>query len=161
MIDWMMYVDKVLDDEFWQSDFRQVAESKGLATLAITATRMCQRYLGLSERITWCASDEDALCDQLLAFLFSSGNFGRKESNTVEGVSMLIRENGLFRYLQNSGEVNWNAYHRHHALKPFCWLYQGCRVIRKTIHSRRGFKVIGNISQSKDRSFLLRELGIM
>lgn len=160
MIDWMMYVDKELDDEFWQREFRQVAESKGLATLAIAATRMCQRYLGLSERITWCASADDAICDQLLALLFACGNFGRKDSNLVESVSMLIRENGLFRYLQSSGEANWNAYHRHPILKPFCWIHQGLRVIRKTIHSRRGFKVIGDISQSKDRASLLQELGI-
>lgn len=73
MIDWMMYVDRELDDEFWQSDFMQVAERKGLATLAITATRMCQRYLGLGTRITWCAYADDILCDQLLALLFSSG----------------------------------------------------------------------------------------
>jgi len=161
MIDWMMYVNRELDDEFWQREFRQVAESKGLATLAITATRLCQRYLGLSERITWCAVADDTLCDQLLELLFSSGNFGRKASNSIEGVSMLIRENGLFRYLQNSGEANWTAYHRHHALKPFCWIYQGCRVIRKTIRSRRGIKVIGDISQSKDRVSLLQDLGIM
>ena len=90
MIDWMMYVDKELDDEFWQSEFSQVAESKGMAKLAISATRMCQRYLGLSTRITWCASADDILCDQLLSLLFSSGNFGRKASNTVESVSMLI-----------------------------------------------------------------------
>lgn len=161
MADWMMYVDKELDDEFWHSEFRQVAESKGLATLAITATRMCQRYLGLSERITWCAAADDTLCDQLLALLFSSGEFGRKASNSVEGVSMLIRENGLFRYLQNLGEANWAAYHRHPTLKPFCWVYQGCRVVRKTIRSRRGIKVIGDISQSKDRASLLQELGII
>ena len=161
MIDWMMYVNSELDDEFWQSEFRHVAESKGMAALAITATRMCQKYLGLSERITWCASADDTLCDQLLALLFSSGNFGRKASNSVESVSMLIRENGLFRYLQNSGEVNWTAYRRHPALKPFCWVYQGCRVIRKTIRSRRGIKVIGDISQSKERASLLQELGIM
>ena len=161
MIDWMMYVNSELDDEFWQGEFRHVAESKGLAKLAITATRMCQRYLGLSTRITWCASADDILCDQLLSLLFSSGNFGRKASNTVESVSMLIKKNGLFRYLQNSGEVNWNAYHRHPILKPFCWLYQGVRVIRKTIRSRRGFHVIGDISQSRDRASLLRELGIM
>ena len=160
MIDWMMYVNRELDDEFWHREFRQVAESIGLAALAITATRMCQRYLGLSDRITWCKSADDTLCDQLLALLFSSGNFGRKASNSVESVSMIIREKGLFRYLQNSGEVNWDAYHRHPALKPFCWIYQGGRVIRKTICSRRGFQVIDDISQSKDRASLLQELGI-
>ena len=161
MVDWMMYVNSELGDEFWKSEFRKVAECKGLAKLAITATRMCQRYLGLSECITWRASADDTLCDQLLALLFSSGNFGRKACNSVESVSMLIRENGLFRYLQNSGEVNWTAYHRHHMLKPFCWIYQGGRVIRKTIHSRRGIKIIGDISQSKYRASLLHELGIM
>ena len=163
IIDWMMYVEKVLNDEYWQSEFRQAAESRGLATLAITATRLCQRFLGLSERFKWCASVDDMLCERLLDFLFSSGNFGSKYDSgiNVEIVSTQIRNMGLFHYLQLAGESNWVLYHQHEYLKPFCWLYQIIRVIKRGAVSKRGMRIVRDINHSKDRYMLFKELGII
>ena len=69
MIDWMMYVERELDDVFWASEFQAAAKAKKLDVLAITATRLCQKYLGLPERITWCAEADEALCKVLLESL--------------------------------------------------------------------------------------------
>lgn len=162
LIDWMMYVNRELDDEFWESEFQQVAESKGLATLAITATRFCQRYLGLSECITWCASADDTLSDQLLDLLFTSGNFGRKQGdgNSVETVSMRIRNLKFFRYLQIAGEVNWELYHRHPYLKPLCGGYQLFRIVKRGTNTGRGAKILRDIDRSKERYELLKSLGV-
>ena len=163
MIDWMMYVDRVLDDELWENEFRQAAESMGLASLAITATRMCQRYLGLSERITWCTAADDNLCDQLLELLFASGNFGRKngEGGHIEEVGTRIRNIGLFNYLQSTGEASWKAYKRHHFLKPFCWIYRGFQLAKRGMKTGRGICMVGDIYRSKERYELLKELGIL
>lgn len=162
MIDWMMYVDRELDDAFWEREFKQVAESKSLASLAITATRMCQRYLGLSERITWCASADDRRCDQLLELLFSSGNFGRKngEGGHVEAVGTRIRNMGLYHYLQSTGEASWKAYKRHPFLKPFCWIYRGFQLAKRGLKTGRGMSMTEDIDRSKDRYELLRSLGV-
>ena len=162
MIDWMMYVDRGLDDEFWESEFRQATESMGLASLAITATRMCQRYLGLSERITWCSAADDNLCDQLLELLFSSGNFGRKngEGNHIEAVSTRIRDIGLFNYLQSTGEASWKAYKRYLFLKPFCWIYRCFQLAKRGMKTGRGMSMVEDVNRSKDRYALLKELGI-
>lgn len=162
MIDWMMYVDRVLDDKFWESEFRQAAESIGLASLAITVTRMCQRYLGLSDRITWCFAANESLCDQLLELLLSSGNFGRKngEGGHVEAVGTRIRAIGLFNYLQSTGETSWKAYKRYHFLKPFCWIYRGFQLAKRVMKTGRGMSMVEDIDRSKDRYELLKSLGV-
>ncbi len=79
VIDWMMYVDKVLDDAFWKNEFEAVAVSKGLDSLAKTLTHMCQLYLGLSDRITWCMGADPVRCEKLMSLLFPLGtSVGRR-----------------------------------------------------------------------------------
>jgi len=160
IIDWMMYVDKVLNDEFWENEFKTVAESKGLDTLAITTTRMCQLFLGLPNRISWCESADIDLCEELLDLVFSSGNFGRKNSVrvSVETVSTRISQLGLFTYLQTAGEHNWIAYHRNSRLKMFCWIYQFFRIVRRGFKTNRGILLAEEIYHSKERYDLLKRL---
>ncbi len=163
VIDWMMYVYRDLDDEFWNSEFKTIAHEKGLDTLAVTATRMCQIYLGLPETITWCRMADGNVCEQLMECLLVSGNFGRKNGsgNSVEKVSTSIKSEGLFHWLQYAGEHNWEAYHKHHWLKPFCWFYQIFRYARQGFKSGRNKKQLkGDFDRSKERYELLKKLNI-
>lgn len=162
VLDWMMYVNQVLDDEFWDLEFGLITKEKGLETLAKTVTRMCQIYLGLPDSITWCKDADEELCAQLLSSLFHDGNFGRKqnEGQIIENVSNEIKRQGLFIYLQQTGENTWKAYHEHPSLKPLCWIYQLCRFARKGMRSRRGLKMIGDMRHSLERNKLLKDLGI-
>lgn len=162
VLDWMMYCDKVLNDDFWNREFRAAAESVGLDTLAITVTRMCQMYLGLSDRITWCSGAQEDLTSQLLDSLFTSGNFGKKRGSggKVENVGTNIMREGLFRYLQRAGEHNWQAYRKHRWLKPFCWLYQICRYVRQGFKTGRGSKLLSDIQRSSERHEMLKALNI-
>lgn len=162
VIDWMMYVDKVLDDEAYRNSFQEMARNTGLETLALTVTKMCQMYLGLSKRITWCSDADDVLCSVLLENLLSSGNFGRKRGTgiRVEGTVSHLRRNG-FRYLQQAGEYNWKAYHKHKWLKPFAWIYQIGRYGRQGIQERRnGTHIQEDINRGKQRSELFQQLKI-
>ena len=45
VIDWMMYVDKELDDLFWEQEFMRISKTVKLDKFAIAITRMCQLYL--------------------------------------------------------------------------------------------------------------------
>ena len=159
VIDWMMYVDKVIDDGFWYSIFKPVADELGLTTLAITATALCQNYLGLPAR-AWCQGADEELVDQLLEAVMTSGNFGIKTGtgNNVETVTAAMKSRGVFCYLQLAGEHNWMLYHRHHFLKPFCWLYQIFRYIRQGIG--RGLKLKDDIGRGSERADLLKKLGV-
>ena len=163
IIDWMMYVYRNLDDEFWNNEFRHIAEEKGMETLAIVVTRMCQIYLGLPDNINWCKTADDSACEQLIELLLMSGNFGRKNGDglAVEVIRTKIVKTGLFKWLQRTGESKWKAYKRHHWLKPFCWFYQICRYIRQYFNSGRKKKLlIEDFNRSKMRLALLDKLKI-
>ena len=162
-VDWMMYVYRELDDEFWEKEFSRVAKEKGMDTLAIVATRMCQIYMGLPETITWCKDADEELCELLMENLLASGNFGRKQGsgNSVEFVSTHMKSQGTFRWLQKMGEYNWEAYRKHHWLKPFCWIYQGLRYAKKGFKTGRNRKQLSDdFNRSEQRYELLKKLGI-
>ena len=162
VIDWMMYVENELDDATWNHLFRQAAEETNMATMAVAFTKMCQKYLGLSKSITWCEQADDELCDQLIENCLSSGNFGRKRGagSVIEDVMTKIKKDG-FQYLQTAGEYNWKAYHKHKWLKPFAWIYQICRYAKKGFQAKRGTKIKEDLFRGKQRSDLLKQLGIL
>ena len=165
VIDWMMYVDRVLHDGFWEAEFQAAAREVRLEKLAIVVTRMCQKYLGLTtDDITWCADADEQLCDDLIENLLVSGNFGRRngDGNRVEFVTASIKRDGLFQRLQRSGEANWKAYKKHKWLKPFCWIYQSGRYVNRGIKARRSGKQLrDDIDRANKRNKLLRDLEIV
>ena len=130
IIDWRMFVERCLDDAVWEQSFRGIAQNTGLEKLAINATRMCQKYLGLRTDITWCASADEKACDDMMQYVMDCGNFGHAqnalESGQAARVPSIRHPIQLFRYLQARGEENWGALKKHKWLKPFAWLYQIC-----------------------------------
>jgi len=165
IIDWMMYVDRELTDEVWNNEFAPFVKQLERETLAITATRMCQMYLGLRTDITWCAGADEDLCRQLMEYILCQGNFGRKTehgSNLAAGVVHASRNPfALLKILQRRGCINWKAAERYPFLKPFAWLYQLVRYIRLGLSSKHPWKLLtGAISQSDSRALFLEELGV-
>ena len=162
-IDWMMYVNKELNDDFWNAEFRQAAEMVGLEELAITTTRMGQLYFGLDNNLSWCKSADERLCGTLLENLLLCGNFGNKlnSGKQVETVATAFRKMGVFRYLQKAGEHNWKAYKKYRWLRPFCWFYQIFRYIRQGVRAKRGKDIFQDLDQSKERYEMLKKLGVL
>lgn len=163
VLDWMMYVYHYLDDNMWNNQFHIIVKEKGMETIAIVITRMCQLYLGLPNNFNWCKSADESLCKELLDCILVSGNFGSKNQNGyyVEKVSISIKRDGLFKWLQHAGEFNWKLYHKYHWLKPFCWFYQILRYAKQGIKTGRSAKQIkGDLDRSKERMELLKKLGI-
>jgi hypothetical protein len=164
VIDWMMYVNKELSDEYWNKEFSHVVREKGLERFAKVATKMCQKYLGLPDSITWCNDADEVLCDKLFDMLFESGNFGRKKGrgNSVETVRTHIKRFGLLRWLQRAGEHNWLAYKKHHWLKPLCWLYQIFRYAKQGFKSGRSYNQLSaDLENGNNRYELLKDLGVV
>ena len=163
VLDWMMFVNKELDDDFWQREFKAAAESVHLDKLAITTTRLCQKYFGLPESISWCKDVDDELCDRLLDQLLVSGNFGVKlgSGKQVETVMTAFQKNGVLKQLQISGEKNWSLYKKRKWLKPFCWIYQIFRYSRQGITAHKKNKISKSVQVSRDRYTLLRDLNVL
>ena len=163
IVDWMMYVNAELDDEFWNNEFSPIVQEKGMETFAKVVTRMCQKYLGLSDSVTWCSDADEELCESLLDSVFSSGNFGRGQGkgNKTSAIITAFKREGLFRRLQRAGMFNWNLYKKHHWLKPFCWIYQVFRYMRQGFKlNRSSLQLIDDAKRGSDRYELLKKLGI-
>ena len=167
IIDWMMYVRNCLDDNKWGSWFCLQAERIGLKKLAIVVTKMCQIYLGLEETIQWCQSADVNACEELISYIMASGNFGIKEAANVqkrETIEAMANNHGLFQMLhllQKYGENNWELLKKYRFLKPFAWIYQIGRSIKKRIsnHTNAG-EIIAEYRESKARKALFDELGV-
>ena len=102
------------------------------------------------------------MCTGLLDNLLSSGNFGKKRGSgiKVESTVSHLKRKG-FRYLQQAGEHNWEAYHKHKWLKPFAWIYQIGRYTRQGLQAKRkGANIFEDVDRGKKRSDLYQDLKI-
>ncbi len=163
IIDWMMFVDKCLTDEKWL-DFRKMAQHIGLEKLAIIVTRMSEIYLGLSQH-KWCEEADEELCDMLMSYVLSCGNFGSKcngDSNVSTRLFTYARTPMAFlRLLQERGLVNWKAAQKYRFLRPFAWIYQFGRyqrysLVREDAHR----KMKRELKEAKRRAALFDALGV-
>ena len=168
ILDWVMYVQRCLPDEKWQ-DFKAYSDQLGLSLLAIVTARIGQMYLGAYPEYQWCKENQDSnrvdeLSAALLEYCFDCGNFGTKlgQNNTV---TMIMSHgkgvDGFFRNLQKRGEGNWSILSTHPELRPFAWIYQAGRYVKKGLAA--GVKmddVKRNMDESKKRNQLMERLGV-
>ena len=163
IIDWMMYVHRCLPDEKWP-EFQALARQTGHETLALITTRMCELYLGLPEH-RFCAQADPALCGQLMDYILSNGNFGRKQdedSKASKGFLGSVHSlKGAYQYLQGRGLLNWPAAQKYRFLRPFAWIHQGFRYVKKGFHRKDTLaKLKDEREAGKKRSELFNALGI-
>ncbi len=138
ILDWMLYVDRFLDDSQWENGFRQAAKDCGLEKLAVITAGMCQRHLGLTaSNRNWCASADREAGDVLLQFAFDGGTFGcKQEAVSHSAVISMVQVPGIvgrLRRMQAYGLLRWKAAGSHRFLRPFAWLYQLVYYIEKSM----------------------------
>ena len=156
IIDWMMFVDKCLPDDKWQ-EFQKLISKTGMETLAITTTRMCEIFLGLSEH-KWCSGADERLCHRLMNYIMESGNFGVKKDQeerlAVSRTGKLRHPKAMLNELQKKGIENWEAATRCSLLKPFAWIWQGVKYLKDTPRFKEGYY------KSKELHGLFNALGV-
>lgn len=165
IIDWMMFTDRELNDKNWRNEFLPRVNQLGLECLAVTLTRMCQLYLGLRQDLTFCRSADDSLCQELMAHILKQGNFGRKQqtgsNKTISILNTAKNIPALFRVLQRYGCINWPAVQKYPFLRPFAWLYQLCKYIRKSIQLKHPIQHLRySLKNAHSQDILFDRLGI-
>lgn len=148
--DWMLYADSYLTDDFWEGEFCTVAQALGLDVFAKTLTKMCRLYIGLSQPMSWCQTADTETCNMLMDYVFEQGNFGNKQTG-IGGkvVRVLSRQNGIsgwMKLLHTSGMHHWEAAKRYVVLRPFAWIYGGCRYARMALGRKNA---IAHLRQEK------------
>ncbi len=163
IIDWMMFVDKCLPDEKWPS-FQNHAKAIGLDSLAIVATRMCELYLGLPHR-EWCSQADEKLCKQLMDYILVCGNFGIVRSENIgTGENVFYfgsTPKSLFNLLQSRGLENWELAQRYAVLRPFAWMYQIIRYIKRGLEREdASTELIKDHKAARQRIKMFEALGV-
>lgn len=160
IIDWLMYVDAVVTDEFWSRKLQPLTEKTGLETLAKTVTRMGEIYLGAPIH-SWCKEADEATCEQLFCLVNDAGNFG-KNRGYKDKVTMSVLNDGIsFKKLQQRGLKHWTAAQKHKILRPFAWIYQICRYIKKGLkRDRNSAGLVANYKEHRKQKQLFEKLGI-
>ena len=160
----MLYADHELKDEYYQKTFQPVIRQLGLEKLAVTATRMCQIYLGLSENITWCRDAEEDLCHRLMELTLQRGNFGHKNPRDIKTVTVLDNLKNwkqAFIFLQSTGCRTWKALEKYPFLKSFAWMYQIGRFIRRGLSRKHPLRsLVRNAKESQWQGELMDRLGV-
>lgn len=164
IIDWMLFVDRKLDDEWWRTEFGEWVRRLGMEKLAVTVTRMCQIYLGLREDgVSWCLGAEEDLCEELMRVTLERGNFGRKRllsSRTIRVLNAFSEKKTLgaiLKKLQEHGLHNWKAAKQYPVLRPFAWLYQICRYLRKGFSRKNPFSSLASDAKKSKQEKLIWE----
>ena len=139
IIDWMMFADKCLVDEKWPV-FQTLASQTGHEKLAIVVTRMCELFLGLSEH-KWCSNADPDICEKLMEYILGCGNFGRNQAADRKASTRFLMNTkdirSIINYLQNQGLVRWKTARKYSVLRPFAWMSQGIRYLRKGLFRKK------------------------
>lgn len=164
IIDWLCFVERELDDDFWKNEFSQAVDSVGMRKLAVIVTAMCAGYLGLDEKVTWYQENDDpAACEELMEYILSHGNFGRKDSS-LNAVIIVRKWRSLWdglRYAQKSGKCVYPVFRKYKILTPFAWMAGIGHWIVKGYKKEIHLKDISGISDKEKRETeLLKRLGV-
>ena len=164
IIDFMMFVNSEPDDVKFEKEILPLFEKAGLKTLAQVIIKTCKKYFHLPVNAAWCETADDKTCDELLATVFASGNFGRKNPyvyRPMQTLTMTVKKQGFFRTLQNAGVENCAAFKKHKFLRPFAWLYQLFRYFKRGIvRLFKREKLLADISSGKEKNDFYKRLGI-
>lgn len=164
VIDWMMFVNSVLDDSTWENSFSKLAEDAGLKKLAIVLTRLCRDYLGLPGDRKWCNEADERLVNNLLELILERGNFGRKleEPHTVEKYMGEVKNNGIISFLKLISNVVWNSsavQNSRVVLRPFMLISEFIRRTGKRLKERPEH-LLEDVNRGKEISQLYKDLGL-
>lgn len=165
IIDWMFYVEQYLDDGFWEDKFSRAAEQIGMRQLAMVTTAMCQKYLGLKKNYSWFTHYTDApICDELMEYILSHGNFGRKDSTGSTTVTVIRILRNPIRGIKEAQEIGcrtWTLLKGHSWLRPFAWIYQIYRWLKRGIQRGVTISSVASSAQTEQiETDFLRRLGV-
>ena len=158
LLDWMVYAEHYLSDQYWEEHFCAEAEKVHLKELAKVMTKVCQRCFGLNNDLTWCKDADSSLCRQLLEYLINEGDFGKKGAFENRGVKLLSESKGIkgfFGRLNYSSKYSMPAARENLLLRPFAWVYQIIRYLHISIIRGNPLK---KLSQDKKKSDEIRNL---
>ena len=92
LCDWACFVNKTLNEKFWEEKLIPLLTEIGLMTYAKVITAVASKYLKCTLP-EWATGVEDDLIEQIIIDILTGGNFGVKDKTRAKS-AMLISETG-------------------------------------------------------------------
>lgn len=165
IIDWAVFVNRVLNDENYKKGFLPLIESVGLVAFAETLTKMCKMYIGLPDTFSWCDGADADSATELMQIFVSKGNFGIKAfykgKRSLQKFTFNAKRNGFFKTLQETGVSNFPICQRNWLFRPFAWLFQTVHFVwRGIVALLKRERLIKDINDGKKKADLYKRLGL-
>lgn len=165
ILDWQMFVEAHLTDEFWERGFRHAAQQIGMEKLAVTTTWLCRTYLGLQASATWFDGADAQLANDLLRYIMHRGNMGRKMERSTQATRIVMHSfrspAALVRYLYTGGRSHWAPARKHAWLAPAACIYQIGHVIRKGLARNASMgELVNDARSAQEEVDLLKRLEV-
>lgn len=146
LMDWSMFVDKMVDESFWDESLIPVLKRIGLFRYSQVMTKTGSLYFGTACP-KWCEETEEDLCDAVMNDILIGGNFGRKnEERSASGKMISLHgkqgtKHGkvyyLWKQLQDAARVNFPFVKRVPFLYPFFYPYITIRYLFRIVTGER------------------------
>lgn len=164
IIDWVMFLNSNMNNDDCVNRLLNLAKSANLEKFCKILTKMCVIYLNLPDNFTWCRDANETTAKELMDAVFESGNFGRKSPyvyRPLDSLTQNVRQKGLFKVLQTAGLQNWSACQKHKFLRPFAWIYQIFRFIKRGFAALfRGENLKKDMDAGNEKFDFYNKLGI-
>ena len=164
LLDWLMYAEEYLTDDFWITEMKTIAEKYKVVELAAAMSRCGQLYFGLLQDRSWCTYVEEDFCETIITYMFKQGDFGKKAGSSDAQVKVLAESDGiggLFRRIDRSAEFSLPIIKKHPALRPIGWIYQVGRYAYNATTKNHSIEDLQkDIVEGNDRRELLDRLEV-
>jgi hypothetical protein len=168
LCDWAVFVNHLSSDSF-RGLFEEKLKAVGLWRYAQLLCQLCIRYLGLPSQEWAMENVDDEFLYTMIKDIFSSGNFGVKDSNRYVQTMVILDKgkNGqyyssmikqLFMSMNKIIYMRWPIAQKVKIILPFGWFFYGSRyIVRIIMGKRKSFDVSRVISGAKERRDIYRE----
>ena len=164
LCDWAVFVNSFDNDEFI-AKFKEPIENKGLFKYAQALSLVAHKYLGLPYK-EWFGQMDDKSLNLLMDYIYSNGNFGRKEvtmaplfsQNTDIGTS-----NGISQLVASVKKIvysHWPKAEKNKLLLCVGFAYFPVKYYIKSLFGKRQkIKVFKSLKTGSEISKVFKELG--
>ncbi len=164
LCDWAVFVNRYTSGEFTEK-FKEAIESKGLWKFACASSLVANKYIGLPYK-EWFGTADDNVLDWLIEYIYSNGNFGKKDvsfapllsQNTNIGASKPFVQ--FLVSIKNIVCTHWKKAENNIFLLCVGFVYFPVRYLIKSIFGKRKkVKVIETIKVGSEINYVFKQLG--
>ena len=164
LLDWLVFAEKYITDDFWETKMRSVAAKFEIDELAAVLSRCGQLYFDMLKERKWCEYVSEDVCDEVMDYFFTQGDFGKKAGtidSSVKAIAEMSEIDGFFRRINRSSEYSMPIVRKYPVLRPIGWIYQIGRYITKAVSEKNSIDSFQNeLSKGKKRKELFEKIKV-